>query len=388
MRIGQLDSMRGVFALLVVAYHTPVTHLFMDAQIVRNGHVAVYFFFVLSGFVITLAYGRRIASRVDAARFVVARIGRLWPLHLFVMTMLVGIVAMRVIGDRMGAVPYGAGGAGDPLALRFLVQGLMLHAFSNEATGEINSVSWSIAVEFWLYLLFAATLLLGGRRIAVAATLAAIALGFAALAGLVTMPFGNARMGFWLALFYFPIGVVGYRAWDALRARGGRVGTWVELACVASFAALLWAWDDLPMPHLWGALCFGGGIVLLALGDGAVSRALNAPIMTMLGDRSYSIYMIHMLVLILFGITLRITEIATGWSLYTMGDFDGATIPLVTLGGALGANLGFAGLLLLIVYLSGLTYRYVELPGQRFARRLTGARPALEGGPAAEARTA
>ena len=388
MRIGQLDSLRGIFALLIFAYHAPIAHVFMNAELVRNGYVAVYFFFVLSGFVIMLAYGDRIGSPADAARFAFARLARLWPLHLFVLFLIAARTVGRVVADDLGIYPYELRSSAATFVGDFLREGFLLHAFANDTSREINSVSWSIAVEFWIYLLFAAALLFGGRRIALGVMAAMIAIGFAVVSGVVEVPFGNARTGLWLGFVYFPLGVFAYLAFRTLHDRGWRVGTGVELACVAVFAAVIVAWDLLPAPHAWAAAAFGGGMVLLALGDGAVSGLLNRPFFRMLGDRSYSIYMMHMFMLSLFGIALRLTEKTTGWTLFTVRDFAGNDIEVVTLGSPLAANLGFVGLGLLIIYVSGLTYRYVEWPAQNAARRRIAARAASRRAAEAEPRTA
>ena len=378
MRLGQLDSLRGIFALLVVAYHTPIAHSFMDAPIARNGSVGVNFFFVLSGFVITLAYGARISSLRGAGDFVIARVGRLWPLHLFAMFVLTVYMLTRWAMDAAGVYASESGGVPPDLLGQFLRQAFMLHAFANDTADEINPVSWSIAVEFWCYLLFAAAVLVGNRSAAVAATVAALALGFAALSGAVEMPFGNARMGLWRALFYFALGVVAYRAFERLHARGVSVGTWVELGVIGAFALLLHFWRILPAEELWGAFVFAPGMVLLALGRGAVTRTLTRPFFLMLGDRSYSIYMIHMIVLLGVGVATRLAERALGLTLTEERPWGGGTIDALTYGGTVGANVAFVALLAVIVIASGWTYRNVEMPGQQAARRWIGRRNAAE----------
>lgn len=59
-----LDGLRGVAAMLVVAYHLLETyfHSFPN-QPINHGYLAVDFFFVLSGFVIGYAYDDRWGRR-------------------------------------------------------------------------------------------------------------------------------------------------------------------------------------------------------------------------------------------------------------------------------------------------------------------------------------
>lgn len=56
-----LDGLRGVAALIVVAFHVLEAHAGGDAhrQIINHGYLAVDFFFLLSGFVIAYAYDDR-----------------------------------------------------------------------------------------------------------------------------------------------------------------------------------------------------------------------------------------------------------------------------------------------------------------------------------------
>lgn len=55
-----LDGLRGVAALMVVAFHLLETYSKGPSeQIINHGYLAVDFFFVLSGFVIGYAYDDR-----------------------------------------------------------------------------------------------------------------------------------------------------------------------------------------------------------------------------------------------------------------------------------------------------------------------------------------
>lgn len=51
----------------------------------RNAYLFVDFFFVLSGFVIASTYQERIAGGFSVWRFMLLRLGRLYPLHIAVL---------------------------------------------------------------------------------------------------------------------------------------------------------------------------------------------------------------------------------------------------------------------------------------------------------------
>ena len=88
-----LDGLRGVAALLVVAFHTfePNDGGVRFRQIINHGYMAVDFFFLLSGFVVAYAYDDR-WSRMSQWDFYKRRLIRLQP--------------MVILGSILGAVTY------------------------------------------------------------------------------------------------------------------------------------------------------------------------------------------------------------------------------------------------------------------------------------------
>jgi peptidoglycan/LPS O-acetylase OafA/YrhL len=88
-----LDGLRGVAALMVVAFHLFEAHAASRfEQIINHGYLAVDFFFVLSGFVIGYAYDDRwrTMSTMEFSR----RLIRLHPM--IVVAMLIGAALFYV----------------------------------------------------------------------------------------------------------------------------------------------------------------------------------------------------------------------------------------------------------------------------------------------------
>jgi peptidoglycan/LPS O-acetylase OafA/YrhL len=78
-----LDGLRGVAALIIVAFHLFETYSQGPAtQILNHGYLAVDFFFVLSGFVIGYAYDDR-WDRMSTWNFIKRRLVRLHPMVIF-----------------------------------------------------------------------------------------------------------------------------------------------------------------------------------------------------------------------------------------------------------------------------------------------------------------
>jgi len=73
-----LDGLRGFAALSVVLFH--LGHWLNAPWLATNSHLAVDFFFCLSGFVLPLAYEQRLKSSLSPLRFLRIRLIRLMPL--------------------------------------------------------------------------------------------------------------------------------------------------------------------------------------------------------------------------------------------------------------------------------------------------------------------
>jgi len=71
-----LDGLRGIAAIAVVTRHLRYFH-----NPLFESYLAVDFFFVLSGFVLSHAYAQRLASGLSTRRFMTMRLIRLYPLY-------------------------------------------------------------------------------------------------------------------------------------------------------------------------------------------------------------------------------------------------------------------------------------------------------------------
>lgn len=80
-RFEILDGLRGVAALIVVAFHIFEIHSKGPAmQIINHGYLAVDFFFALSGFVLGYAYDDRWRKGMSTGGFLMRRLIRLQPM--------------------------------------------------------------------------------------------------------------------------------------------------------------------------------------------------------------------------------------------------------------------------------------------------------------------
>ena len=92
-KINSLETLRGFAALIIALYHYPSTS-FLFA---KYGHLAVHFFFTLSGFVIALNYFDKINNFKNLIKFQTKRFFRLYPIHIFVLFVVLGIQILKLI---------------------------------------------------------------------------------------------------------------------------------------------------------------------------------------------------------------------------------------------------------------------------------------------------
>jgi peptidoglycan/LPS O-acetylase OafA/YrhL len=366
-RFRALDGWRGVCALLVAAHHVEARGFLYWQPLIRNAWLFVDFFFVLSGFVIAHAYGEALATGPQVRTFAFRRLGRLWPLHVAMLAALVGLETMHLLIAQWHPI------AGERAAFTadrspftiltnlLLIQSLGLHPYETW-----NGPAWSISTEFYTYLVFAAVCVAARRR----AWRAALSLLLAAGGVTVLARFSQYGMretfdwGFFRCLYGFFSGVLTYEVWRSGVAKplSGTLAEAALLAAVVVFTVL--APSNRAVEYLATPL-FGVAVLAFAAERGILSRLLTTKPAAALGRWSYSIYMVHTLVLAMLFSAVHVAEIA----------FHRAWLVRLTDGNAilaLGAWNDPVMLVILaaVVALSALTWRIVERPGQRLFNRL------------------
>ena len=147
-----LESLRGIAALLVALFHYPSSSfLYFD-----KGFYAVNFFFILSGFVISYNYEDKIKDFKDIINFQIKRFLRLYPIHLFVLLIILAIQVLKFLVIEFSILPFGSEAFGERYTFEDFVSNLfLLHSIFNFSYWlSWNPASWSISTEFYTYLFF------------------------------------------------------------------------------------------------------------------------------------------------------------------------------------------------------------------------------------------
>ena len=289
------------------------------------GSIAVSFFFVLSGFVLTYAYHDRLNRWSDVAKFYFNRFARIWPLHV--------VCLILSVTTSQGFARFQEPDIWGKLAANiFLLQSWFT---DNQWVFSFNGVSWSVSAEAFFYLIFPLLLFANGKRIktTMVAMFAIVLVAAAAVAYLENQGQYPAidffRIGHVNPLMRLPdflIGAIAGRIFlnrqqGQLRPHQFWVDTIQELFCVALLiGTCIWI-SDLKLQQqiaklTWGGsflaswfrveyplLLFGCAVYVFAKSKGLFSKLLGNRLFVYLGDVSYAFYMVHAIVLrnIFFG---------------------------------------------------------------------------------------
>jgi peptidoglycan/LPS O-acetylase OafA/YrhL len=370
-RYEALDSLRGICALLVCLFHFKASGPIAALPFVRGSWLFVDFFFVLSGFVIAANYRERLIAGGFLRGFVILRFGRVYPLHLF---MLLAFVAVELVGVVMASKDVMQRPMFDD---RHSVAAIFTNLSFTQSFGlhdglTWNQPAWSIAVEFWTYLLFA----LVARRAGAALETwlgAAIIISIGML--LWVSPDGINVTYSWSLLrciYGFAVGAIAWRLWQ----RSGhepiqpyRGATLAELATVAAVIAFV-SLAATPPFNLAAPLLFGSAVLVFARGGGMISRVLLVRPLRILGVLSFSIYMVHAFVQARFDNVLGfIGQVARVDLLVSTTGAGGKVVTMVGATPAQGVVFTLV-MLAVVVGVSHCTWQLVEIPGQRWARQL------------------
>jgi peptidoglycan/LPS O-acetylase OafA/YrhL len=346
-----LDALRGLAATLVILFHVNWNNHVTGSHFVRHAFLFVDLFFILSGFIISSVYFERIRTTGDAARFMTLRLFRLYPLHLTTLLLLVAIEGSKYVAARHGLMTEH-----DQFAYERTVPAIFANLFFLQGSGILTSLSWntpswSISCEIFAYLMFACFGILGWLRKGLIAWLAfPVTCGYLYIAIThgtlnVTFDIGTIRCvcGFCLGMIIAGLPRPRFPSVIALTSSAAAIffiatqdGVF-DFTVIAIFAALIYALQE---------------------DDCYVANWLHARAFAFLGQVSFSIYMVHYIVISIIGTFLKVLSHgkpipSVGWE-----------IPVFDISPSLGD-----GLIVLGVFASisaaFFTYRWIESPGRQ-----------------------
>jgi peptidoglycan/LPS O-acetylase OafA/YrhL len=400
-RLEFLDVLRGVAALMVVFQHgaeiVSRSYLRWSVAVFRPGEFGVVLFFIVSGFIIPASMERYQSLR----KFWIGRVFRLFPLYWVVV---VTAVAIHALLNRYPLTPaYLAAPRRNGLLNLTMLQDF-LHV------DAVIGASWSLSYELVFYLLVSILFVAGANRASVPASVVAtssiVLIGLFLPAGVTSSVLGgvdgwraltldkgaqflvmatiliavlvarrardrargwvgvglvvitlplllNQPLDLWFSLSLFALmfaGTVFFRM--ASGAVNRRTGYLVVGFAVATVLGTIHTWT---VPHVglagatitaWPEIAtFGGAAAVFAVFHRLRARRFPS-VLTWLGAISYSVYLVH-------GVVLNLVP----------------QVPRPVLGVPAGV-LTVTVWIGLTVGVSALTYRFVEVPFQEFGKKL------------------
>ncbi|MEZ5909461.1 MAG: acyltransferase [Hyphomicrobiaceae bacterium] len=370
-RYAALDGWRGLCALMVALAHVDMLGHFFAWPLVRNGHFWVDFFFVLSGFVIAHAYGDALTTRSDVLRYAIRRFGRLWPLHVVMLAVFVlaegGLSLVQAFGLKLANRPPFT----DPNTPSAIISNvLLIHALGVHDQPTWNLPSWSISTELYVNFLFAVMAAVLGRRLLVGALIACA--GSLLVLGLYSPHYIKTVVGLAVArcILGFFAGYLAYRIWQAsARLRlpwptVAEVGTALGVGVFVSLAG--------SGPYsLLAPFVFLAAVWVFAFEAGPLSRLLTTRPLQFIGELSYSIYMVHLIIVVGIAIAAKLLVRVTGVNVFVDVTLAEASQKVISFGHPLLMDLMALIYLGVVIGVSALTYRYVEIPARRYFNGLS-----------------
>jgi peptidoglycan/LPS O-acetylase OafA/YrhL len=307
-RLHSLDSARGIAALAVVFHHAllSVPNFYEDSpglgwlylsplRLLVDGTGAVVLFFVLSGLVLT-----RSALMESYLEFLARRICRIWLPVAAAILAAFGLSNIVPHGQIAGFSPWFNVAWKVPGTLVGLVQHLAMTGRS-DLDGPIWTLVHEMRISLILPLLVAAMMWSSRLALLIGCAIAAAALVLAGHAhGLVASALMSAVFA---PMFMTGIAVAKHldqlKAWVGEQSAMMRNILWVTgFICLAEPPTTTNTLATGATPALLLVCTFGGALLLtLCAADDRAQSILNHPIPRYLGRVSYSLYLIHMIMI-------------------------------------------------------------------------------------------
>ena len=300
-------------------------------------------------------------------KFIALRFGRLYPLHVVVLAAFL-VTHVAIISFAPG-LAHGQEAPDSYSAASFFASLTMTQPFFGRDTTFWNAPAWSIAAEFWTYVIFA-FLFRSAKRWVVPFALCASLIS----AGML-FEFSAARYHFlndyhdgalFRAVLGFGLGVAVFHVHRAAGEMRGRMLFWtvVEAAAVAlaaiSVAIAGGTALELLVPPIFCIVIF-----VFSYEKGAVSALLNTRPFRALGTYSYSIYMIHFFLLYKVVGVLKLAErMFPGFAAISIHNGKEAVGI-----GELSGDFASIAFLLFVIGCASITYRWIERPAREWSRR-------------------
>jgi peptidoglycan/LPS O-acetylase OafA/YrhL len=295
--IKPLTSLRFFFAMMVFVSHLQFFskedlffHKIYDT-VFYEGYLGVSFFFILSGFILSLNYKDRLLKKEAVAKeFWIARFARIYPLYL--LTLLIA-VPLTLPGIKISLLPS---------LLKFLCNLFLLQSFipTTAFYYSFNAPSWSISCEMLFYLLFPFIVTIGRQRRAILSVIPV----FLIPVGIHFFPENLLHRLFYInpvfRLVDFLIGILIFDLYQTTFLhkifKSALTATFIEILSITIFIIFFSLHRHIPQGYRYSCYYWIPMVLIIlafAYQKGYLSVALSGKLFVQLGEISFGFYLIH-----------------------------------------------------------------------------------------------
>jgi peptidoglycan/LPS O-acetylase OafA/YrhL len=291
MKINQLTFTRFLAAVSIVIFHAkssmyPFNLTFLHT-LFNNAYVGVSYFFVLSGFVMVIAYGQNKSIKINSKSYYLNRIARIYPVYI------IALILTVMTQIKNGEIYF----------MDLSLQTFALQAWFPASVAKLNRPGWSISAEALFYVLFPLIFnYFYSKRSFIFIFIFVICFWIISqiIANYLLLSSHYKAYPLFSNLFYFPLlhlneflvgNIIGY-AYLKLNKQPRNFDILIILVVILmiillSFKAIANYSDGLL------AIIFAPLILLMALNNGRISKIFSNKKLVMLGEASYSLYILQ-----------------------------------------------------------------------------------------------
>ena len=364
-RFIALDSFRGLCAISVAILHLNVLEAFSEIDLFRNASNFVDFFFILSGFVMYHSYGN---SKHDFSfrKLIISRTFRLYPLYITMLFVFICFELLKHQAEKYGFIFNNSAFTGGNSLDELLPSIFLVQTWIRESNGmSFNYPSWSISIEYYIYILFGLILLL---RNCIKYNLFLLLAATSIFSLLTSNSIVKWEIASGLSCFFIGAIINYFTNYYSELKFNPIAGTILEASCItATYFVLV---SDSTLKQVVCILLFATTIAVYSLESGFISKILSARIFTYLGKLSYSIYMTHAAIIFILISSLGILSKFTHYNFLTTSENrSNEIIRYISTGSPSTDNILVIITLLLVVALSHYSYNLIELKGIQFGKQ-------------------
>ena len=363
--LSSLTSLRGLAAILVILLHVNIFCFALAPwdspfdSFIRKGYLWVDFFFLLSGFIMMHVYSESFGESIKGnfKKFMHSRFARIYPLHLFSFLCMVAFYFWYRANFTLYPADY---------VHTFNLSGiwtnlLLIQSMNISKNLSWNSASWSISVEWWMYVIFP-FLLIPFRRLT---DWKKIFVFFGVIGGYLFIiyylyPLSNGTLGgssagtidtldvtydygFVRCFFGFLFGMLLYDLYSVGWGHRYLNRNIIWLLAMALVVTVM----TFPLPDFVPIIAFSAVILVSVYTEGIGKWFLNLKPLLYLGDISYSLYLMHLPIMFFLFNYLKVKK----FSWIKLENPGWGTAWLYT-----------SAYLAIVILVSTLTYHLIEVP--------------------------